>query len=81
MVSDKCFAQENKDVFLEEGTSADYIAMGVSDDDTGENSDPRTTKTLFCDSDTPSDLDDLDDLAELIKPIRLMAAKSNTVVA
>lgn len=68
-VSEKHFAQGYNDLSLE-GTCADFIAIDVSDDDTGECNDSRNSQITFCDGDN-SDLES-EDLDELIKPLRIM---------
>ncbi|GAV81655.1 hypothetical protein CFOL_v3_25109 [Cephalotus follicularis] len=53
-----------------EGRNADYISLGVSDEEYGESYDLPSEQTSFFDSD-PSDLQ-LNDIDELIKPVRVM---------
>nr|XP_011459807.1 PREDICTED: uncharacterized protein LOC101310670 [Fragaria vesca subsp. vesca] len=55
----------------------DFISINVSDEEAGESNNPPE-QTTFYDSD-PSDLD-LDDLDELIKPIRLLEKMKKTNV-
>ena len=77
VVSEKFFAQDSNDIFSE-GKNADYIAVDVSDDDGRESNYVRSTQITFCESDTSSDLEELEDLDELIKPIRLMNKSTAT---
>lgn len=69
--SGKHCAQNGDDIF-----GNDFISIDVSDEEAGESNNPPE-QTTFYDSD-PSELD-LDDLDELIKPIRLLdKMKTNT---
>lgn len=68
-VFEKHSAQDYSDT-LSDGNLTDFMAIDLSDEDVGENNDPTSEQTTFCDSDT-RDLQS-EDLDELIKPVRLM---------
>ncbi|XP_057973394.1 uncharacterized protein At1g21580 [Malania oleifera] len=72
-VSEKHTAHNNE-IFLEDGRLADYISLDVSDDEARETEGPMSEQTAMCD-DEPSDAQ-LDNLDQLIKPIRIMYQQS-----
>ncbi|KAK3230558.1 hypothetical protein Dsin_002439 [Dipteronia sinensis] len=69
MRSERQSEQDNGDVTFE-GNFADYITLAISGDEAGETYDAMNAQTTLYDSDN-SDFQ-LDDLDELIKPIRIM---------
>ncbi|KAK2659413.1 hypothetical protein Ddye_005946 [Dipteronia dyeriana] len=69
MKSERKSEQDYGDVTLE-GNFADYITLAISGDEAGETYDAMNEQTTLYDSDN-SDFQ-LDDLDELIKPIRIM---------
>ncbi|KAL5559692.1 hypothetical protein UlMin_035903 [Ulmus minor] len=72
-VSEKPFAQDSNDMFLEENCG-DFIALNVSEDRDGESNDPMS----IYESDTSEfQIEDTDDL---IKPFRLMGNGCNSSV-
>lgn len=67
-MSGKQSAQNSDDIIVD--GVADFISIDVSDEEVGETNDPIQEQAAYCDSDS-SELE-LDDLDELIKPIRLL---------
>ncbi|KAI5355206.1 hypothetical protein L3X38_008101 [Prunus dulcis] len=74
-VSGKHCAQNGDDIF-DDGRAADFISIDASDEEAGESNDPINEQAASCDSDS-SELE-LDDLDELIKPVRLLDRSPKT---
>lgn len=74
-MSGKHCAQNGDDIF-DDGRAADFISIDASDEEAGESNDPINEQAASCDSDS-SELE-LDDLDELIKPVRLLDRSPKT---
>lgn len=69
MTSERNSMLENGDICFD-GKFADYISLDVSDEEAGETNDMTREQTAFDDvNDSDSQIDDLD---ELVRPIRIM---------
>lgn len=70
-VSEKLNAQARyQNGIVSEGKFGDFVAIDVSDDEAGESNGVRGEQVTFSDSDLSQF--ELDDLDELIKPVRIM---------
>lgn len=74
-VHEKHFMQKHDDVL--QGKFSEYISVAESNEEVGDCNDPKSEQT-FCDSDSAEV--QLEDLFELIKPVRIMYNEPDNLI-